>query len=285
MTSFALFPNPNKNGSLEIAKDILKLLLKEGHTAYTLSEFSDELNIPSFETKHHTLDFIITFGGDGTILRVLHHYPHIKAPVIGINLGSLGFMANIPVDQALDRITDILNGNYIVHKRMVMDGSIAPNPECHAINEIVVHRGSNPHLVELAVTVDGEYLNTFSADGLIVATPNGSTAYSLASGGPIVMPNLEAMILTPISPHTLSDRPLVLMPKNELQIQYISDKDPVEVNYDGFAPFSLSTSETLTIRKSERTFDLVDFPNYDFLETLRNKLGWSGSLVRYPEYE
>lgn len=279
MSSFALFPNPNKNGSLKLAKDIIELLSSEGHTCLTVDAFAEELEISSFESQSINPDFIITFGGDGTILRVLQHYPYLNSPVIGINLGSLGFMANITTEQAIDRVKDVLKGNYIIHKRMVMDGSIASKSECHAVNEIVVHRGSNPHLVELAVTVDGEYLNTFSADGLIVATPNGSTAYSLASGGPIVMPDLEAMILTPISPHTLSDRPLVLMPKKELNIEYISDKEPVEVNYDGFAPFSISTNETLIIRKSNRTFDLVDFPDYNFLATLRNKLGWSGSLT------
>jgi len=151
----------------------------------------------------------------------------------------------------------------------------APN---FAVNEIVIHRASNPCLVDLAINVDEHYLNTFSADGVIISTPSGSTAYSLAAGGPIVTPELNALILTPICPHTISNRPIVLYPKNEITIEYKSNHAPVEITFDGFPCFSINAGEVITITLSQRLFRLVSMPGHDYFSTLRNKLGWAGKL-------
>ena len=130
----------------------------------------------------------------------------------------------------------------------------------------------------MAIYVDDLYLNTFEADGVILATPNGSTAYSLAAGGPILSPDIEAFALTPICPHTISNRPLVLTPNQEIQIEYVSENEPIEVVSDGLSRFELKTGETIKLRRSPKTFKLVNLNRIDFFSTLRTKLGWSGKL-------
>jgi NAD+ kinase len=146
------------------------------------------------------------------------------------------------------------------------------------VNDIVVHRAQNPSLIELAIHVDGLYLNTFEADGLIISTPNGSTAYSLAAGGPILSPDLPALVLTPICAHTISNRPIVLTADQEIQIQYLSDYEPVEVRADGLEHFYLRTGEVFKIVRSPKNFRMVSLFRRDYFSTLRTKLGWSGKL-------
>jgi NAD+ kinase len=228
--------------------------------------------------KPQDIDFVVTLGGDGTILRYLHTHPELTAPVIGINLGGLGFMADIPLTDIYPCLQSILKGNYRIDERIMMEGTVFNGQKCFALNDIVIHRAQNPCLIDLAIHVDGNYLNTFSADGIIIATPSGSTAYSLAAGGPILSPELKAFALTPISPHTISNRPIVLMPHSNIQIQYISEHDPVEITYDGVASVKMSTGEMLYVTMSKRIFKLVNLPQYDYYSTLRKKLGWTGKL-------
>ena len=137
-------------------------------------------------------------------------------------------------------------------------------------------------LIDLSIHVDGTYLNTFSADGIIVATPSGSTAYSLAAGGPIITPELNAFVITPISPHTISNRPIVLMPKLHIEVQYLSSYIQVEITYDGFSRHTLRTNEIFSIKKATKTFKMVSLNRSDYFSTLRSKLGWSGQ-VRYSQ--
>jgi NAD+ kinase len=169
----------------------------------------------------------------------------------------------------------LISGAYTIEERLILDG----NNSSFAVNDFVIHRAHNPSMVELSIHVNGLYLNTFEADGLIIATPNGSTAYSLAAGGPIVSPALGAVVITPICPHTISNRPLVLAADfAEIQIQYLSDYPPVEVRADGLPPLPLATGESFHIRPSPRKFKLVRLNRRDYFSTLRSKLGWSGKL-------
>jgi NAD+ kinase len=148
-----------------------------------------------------------------------------------------------------------------------------------AVNDFVIHRASNYSLIELSIQVDGEYVNTFVADGIIIATPNGSTAYSLAAGGPILSPDLDALVITPICPHTISNRPIVLTAERRIEITYLSDYDPVEVRADGLEAHFLTTGQSLHVTKSNRPFKLVNLHEHEYFATLRRKLGWSGKLT------
>lgn len=277
----ALFANVTKNNSKPIAIDICKYLLS--HKVLVVAEDEKAAAIgaqPLSGVDPKTIDCIISIGGDGTILRVFHANPELDAPILGINLGGLGFMADIPLEEIHPTLEYLVKGNYGVQERIMMDGLTTGDHSCFAINDIILHRAQNPSLIDLEIHVDGNYLNTFSADGIIISTPNGSTAYSLSAGGPIVTPELEAFIITPICPHTISNRPIVLMPKKEIEIRYASEYDPIEVNCDGFAHFPLHTGETLRITLSKRKFRSIHMPGYNYFSTVRTKLGWSGKLKK-----
>jgi NAD+ kinase len=275
----ALFTNTTKNHTKPIALGIRQFLTEHGVRVVTDEKDAAELGAdPLSEVDPQSIDFMISVGGDGTILRVFHKYREIEAPILGINMGGLGFMADIPVEEVYASLENLLEGAYLIQERLMMEGKTAEEASTLAVNDIVVHRGRNPSLIDLAIYVDGDYLNTFSADGVIIATPNGSTAYSLAAGGPIITPELEAFVITTISPHTISNRAIVLMPKQSLEIHYISEFESVEVIHDGLSPFSLKRGEILRIMPAKRPFRLVTMPHYNYFATLRTKLGWAGTL-------
>lgn len=274
-----LFPNELKPHSLKIAAEVCQFLKDKGVQIVAEDHHVASLgSTPLSEIDVNQIDFRISLGGDGTILRLIHRHPHINAPLLGINLGSLGFLADIPFDDIYPSLQDLLEGHYTVQKRMIMEGYTSHAETCFAVNEVVIHRAQNPCLVELAIYVDGLYLNTFSADGIILSTASGSTAYSLAAGGPILTPELQAFILTPICPHTISNRPIVLMPKKDIQVKYLSHLLPVEIAYDGISTFSLATHATFTAFASQKYFPLVSLARHDYFFTLREKLGWQGYL-------
>ncbi|MGA8163664.1 MAG: NAD(+)/NADH kinase [Waddliaceae bacterium] len=274
-----IYRNILKRSSMNIAIGIREFL--SNHEIKVVAEDKEEKalgTIPLSDVDPKDIEFSIALGGDGTILRLVHNHPEIGAPIVGVNLGSLGFMADIPITDIYPCLEDLLRKNYTVQERLMMQGETIQNESCFAVNEIAFHRANNATLVDLVIHVDGNYLNTFAADGVIFSTPCGSTAYSLAAGGPILTPDLEAFVLTPISPHTISNRPIVLMPKHEIGIQYISELNPIEIACDGHTMHHLANGEVFYIRKSDRTFRLVNLPHHDFFSTLRTKLGWVGKI-------
>jgi len=275
----ALFPNIQKRQSKSIAVGIKEFLHKEGVDVVVEDKEADLIECEKLSSvKPDEIDFLISFGGDGTILRIIHKYPELEAPILGINLGSLGFLADIPVPEIYPSLQDLIRGEYKILDRMMIEGETIDGKKFSAVNDMVIHRAQNPSLVDLSIHVDGHYLNTFSADGIIVATPCGSTAYSLAAGGPILEPGIPALVITPISAHTISNRPIVIRPEEDIQIQFLSEAMPVEVSNDGFSIHRLNTGEVFTIRYSERTFRLVSLKSHDYFATLRTKLGWAGKM-------
>lgn len=275
----AIFPNISKRQSKTIAIGIREFLVQHDVKVVVQDEEAELVGAdPISSIPLDTVDIVISLGGDGTILRLIHNFPNLKAPIVGVNLGSLGFMADVPITEIYPTLEDLLKHNYTVQERLMMEGYSSQGKSCIAVNEIVIHRAQNPCLIELAIHIDGTYLNTFSADGIIVSTPSGSTAYSLAAGGPILTPEVEAYVITPISPHTISNRPIVVMPQKDIQIQYISEYNPVEVSYDGFPLTLISTGEVFHITPTKRKCRLIKLPHHDYFSTLREKLGWTGKL-------
>jgi NAD+ kinase len=279
----ALFANMRKRESYTIAKQIIHYLQQRNVTVVSRDDEAEEISIPPLSSVSPSeIDCLISLGGDGTILRLVHHFPHLQAPILGINLGHLGFMADVPLADLIPSLDELIAGQYRIEERVMMEGSTFSGERCFAVNEMVIHRAHNPGLIDLSIHVDGNYLNTFSADGIIVSTPSGSTAYSLAAGGPILTPELSAFVITPISPHTISNRPIVLMPKDKIEVQYLSSSNPVEITYDGFSRYTMSTNEIFSIFKSQRLFKMINLKRTNYFSTLRTKLGWSGQL-RYSQ--
>ncbi len=275
----ALFPNEQKKLSFDIACQIRDFLSKRGVAVTAEDEKAAAIGaIPLSKVKPSDIRFLISMGGDGTLLRIAHRFNHLKAPILGINLGQLGFMADVPIEDIIPSLTDLLAGAYKIDQRLMIECHGPNGKILRAANDIVFHRAQNYSLIKLAIHVDGIYVNTFLADGIIIATPNGSTAYSLAAGGPILSPALDAIVLTPISPHTISNRPFVLTSDHEIQVEYLSSYNPIDVRADGLDAIALPTNGKVIVKKSSETFQLVNLDRREYFATLRTKLGWSGKL-------
>ncbi len=275
----ALFPSLSIRQSKKITKEIISFFQSKKVNIVCDDESANDLNIPPISSiDPNDITFLLTMGGDGTIIRIAHQYANLDKPILGINLGHLGFMADVPLPDIIPSMQDLLDGKYEIEKRMTQKATFQSGKEVFSINDIVVHRARNPSLVELSIHVNGSYLNTFEADGIIVATPNGSTAYSLAAGGPILSPKLEACVITPISAHTISNRPIVIPGDVEIKIQYLSSSDPVEVICDGIDKSELQTGDYCTITKNPSYFKLVSLHRKEYFQTLRSKLNWAGKL-------
>ncbi len=275
----AIFPNVTKKQSMDLAMGIVEYLTHQNITVVAEDELASDIGAnPISSIDRHDIEFLLSMGGDGTILRLAHKYADLNAAILGINLGHLGFMADVPVSDIYPSLQDLIDGKYLIEDRVVIQGSSTAGKTSFAINDFVIHRAKNPSLVEISIHVDDNYLNTFQADGIIIATPNGSTAYSLAAGGPILSPGLDALVITPISPHTISNRPIVLTSDQTIKVQYLSKYDPVEVIADGLEKHDLHTGDFFHFKRKEKNFRLVNLTRHDYFSTLRSKLGWVGKL-------
>jgi len=275
--NIVLFCNFLKPQSKKVIMEMIQLL-QDKNTLYIEESFAKEFNIkPLSSIDPKKIDYCISLGGDGTILQFLHRFKDITAPLLGVNIGHLGFMADIPLNDLEMSLKAFLEGAFEVEERLMIEYINDKNSN-FALNDIVVHRGANPSLIELKVHVDGVYFNSFRADGLIIATPNGSTAYSLAAGGPILTPKTKAICLTPICPHTISNRPVVFLPEKELIIEPIEPKKPVEISIDGIHQYYLDANQTIKVRICKRPFKVVNLKKRDNFFTMRTKLNWAGKL-------
>lgn len=229
-------------------------------------------------------DMIISIGGDGTMLSTAYHAQLHDKPVIGLNLGKLGFLAEADISQIDEIINDIKNGNYKIQKRMVLTAECDtyPQEKLYAINDIVIDKGGWPKMIELTAWVDGEYVTTFNADGVIIATPIGSTGYSLSTGGPVVSPSAGAITLCPISPHSLTMRPLILSSDQEITIKADSPHDEIQVSCDGQRVYHLPPPLEVKLKKSNKPLKLVHTSLTTYFETLRNKLLWGIDIRNKP---
>jgi NAD+ kinase len=275
----AIFANFTKPQAKVLAIEVGSYLQQKGIHVVAADDQARELNLPPLATVAYLdIDLIISFGGDGSILGVVQNYPHLEAPIMGVNLGTLGFLADISPANLYESLEQVLEGKYNVQDRQMLSACKGGEYTYLAVNDVVVHRGKNHTLVDVSLSVDGIHLNTFSADGVIVATPSGSTAYSLSAGGPIVAPTLDAIVITPICPHAITNRPIVLEIPKDIEVQYLSSFEPVEVAFDGQYRFSLNPKEKFTICPASRRFRLVTVASFDYFATLRTKLNWTGSL-------
>jgi len=224
-------------------------------------------------------DLVIAVGGDGTMLYAGSLTRENDIPLLGINRGRLGFLADVTTDDMLSSVDHILAGNYTVESRLMLSAELHhANGEvvtAIAFNDVVLQRSETGRMVDFETSVAGQFVNTHSGDGLIVATPTGSTAYALSCGGPIVEPHLDAMVVVPICPHTLTDRPLVIASSQPIRIRLLDrEQTAAAVAIDGHSIGPISPDDTLTISAAENRIRLIHPPGYDFYGILRSKLLW-----------
>ncbi len=231
------------------------------------------------------IDAIATLGGDGTLLRASRIVEAHPVPILGINLGRLGFLTCCPAEGLEDALKRFARGDYVVEPRMRLDARVRDaqgndRATWLALNDVVLHKGGFARIVTLVVEANGETVAHYSADGIVVATPTGSTAYNLSAGGPVVFPTLECILVTPVSAHTLALRPLVLPPTTEVTVRVEDGPDEVLVTVDGQVGATFSGGESLVLRRSSRPLPIVRFPESSFFATMQEKLHWGGLLDR-----
>jgi len=254
----------------------LRVLLEQATAEFMDQVCADSLPIDEIGGQ---IDLAIVVGGDGTILHVARNLARQGVPLVGINLGRLGFLTDIPTDRMEDELGQILDGHFVMEDRLLLEAEIVRDGKvlhaANALNDVVVNKGALARLIEFETWVNGEFVNTTRADGIIVATPTGSTAYALSAGGPILHPTLPALVIVPICPHTLSDRPLAVSSDNTVEIAMVStSQQSAHVTFDGQTNFALHDHDRVRVRRADRPVTLIHPQRRNHYEVLRAKLGW-----------
>ncbi len=230
------------------------------------------------ESVADDVDLVLVLGGDGTLLAAARLLEQIDIPILGINLGSMGFLTEVSLEDIYVNLEKVIVDDFFVEERMRLKAGLIRGEDLIAefmvLNDVVINKGALARIIDMETVVDGESVTTFNADGLIISTPTGSTAYSLAAGGPIVEPNLDIIIISPICPHTLTNRPLVVSGGSEVEVVLTSDSGRVYLTLDGQEGLSLEEGDRIRIKASERRVKLVRTGHKSFFEVLRTKLHW-----------
>jgi NAD+ kinase len=223
---------------------------------------------------------IIVLGGDGTLLSVARLVGDHEVPILGVNLGGLGFLTEITLEELYRVLERVVQGDFVTDERVVLNAAVIRRGErmveFTVLNDAVINKGALARIVDLETTINGEYLTTFKSDGLIISTPTGSTAYNLSAGGPIVYPSLHCIIITPICPHTLTNRPIMIPDDVEIRAMLKTKQQEVILTLDGQQGFTLEFEDVVEVRKAEGRILLIKSPYRHYFEVLREKLKWGG---------
>lgn len=222
-------------------------------------------------------DLIVVLGGDGTLLSIARRTKR-EVPILGVNMGELGFLTEVTEAEAIETLKRVLDGRFVTDKRLTLSARLIRRghtlERVRALNDVVISNGARARIIRFAVAVDALPLTSYKADGVIVATPTGSTAYSLSAGGPIVEPTVQVLLLSPISPHTLSNRPVVLRPDATVRITIGDDQQDAVLTVDGQDRFELAGGDVIEVFRARTPVALVRSPNRTYYDVLRSKLGW-----------
>lgn len=281
-----LIANHTKQGAAEIVTQLVAAFATKGVTCELEKETALLLGKESASTVAdlaRTCDLLVVLGGDGSILQVLHRLSDDMPPILGINLGTLGFLTGASFTAWEEAVRAILDGSLQLSKRTLLDVEVRRGAETMhrhlALNDAVISRGERSHLIRLNVFVDRATLSEYNADGLIVATPTGSTAYSLSAGGPVLTPDSGAFVITPICPHVLTMRPVLVSDRSLISISPSPNQPDIFLNLDGQVLVRIAPDERIRITKAPQTLSLAMLPGMSYFEVLRQKLKWSGTAV------
>jgi NAD+ kinase len=224
------------------------------------------------------IDLMLVLGGDGTMIATARMLGDVEVPVMGVNFGGLGYLAEFPIDELFPALEAILAGDYKVERREMVAAELWRGETLvtrnRVLNDVVINKSALARIIEIEAYLNGQFVNLFRADGLIVATPTGSTAYNLSAGGPVIYPSMNAIVITPICPFTLSNRPIVVPDDSLIEVRLITKNEEVALTLDGQVGFPLQAGDRAVIRKSKTTFNLVQPANRNYFDVLRDKLKW-----------
>ncbi len=279
MLQMAVFPNLSKRRAGEIVERIFRFygnknvrLIMPANEARIYRK--EKYGLPCVERVH--LDMALSIGGDGTLLGVCHRFDGQSVPVCGINLGTLGFLADIETNELEGRLEKILLGDYRIERRLLLSGFVKNEQGTrflgNAINDVVITKNGVARMLRLSLAVNDTHLMHFQADGIIVSSPTGSTAYSLSAGGPVLNPNIRALLVTPICAHTFQMRPIAVAESDVIRILIEKGRQDNIVTFDGQQSFQLQPGDEVIVKKSETTAQIVKFEDKDYYQILRTKL-------------
>ncbi|MCX5799851.1 MAG: NAD(+)/NADH kinase [Candidatus Eisenbacteria bacterium] len=287
MKNVGIVANLNKENALGTVKEIVQWLEQRGTTAWLEERVATAMGREGFSLSElpSKCELMVALGGDGTLLAVARHACRARIPLLGVNLGGLGFLTELTVPEVIPTLEKIGRGQLLVEERMMLEarvedasGQVTSRYAC--LNDAVMNKSAFSRAVQINMWVSDFYVGTFLADGLIVSTPTGSTAYALSAGGPVMKPTIRALIATPICPHTLAVRPLIFSEDEELKIEVLADKSEVTLTMDGQEGRRLARGEKALFRKANESTLLVRSGDRSFYEVLRTKLGWGGLAKR-----
>jgi NAD+ kinase len=283
---FGLIANDHKPGARELTGNLYQEFARHGRTIILEGKTASLIGITSDATARdlgEQCDLVVVLGGDGTILRILHEFGPRFCPLFGINIGSLGFLTSAGSADWMEAAKCLINGSYRVSERTLLQVELWREDSLVsaglALNDAVVSRGEISRLINIEVRIDGATLSDYNADGLIVATSTGSTAYSLSAGGPVLTPNSGVFVVTPICPHVLTMRPVIVGNDAMIEITPGRDETDVFLTLDGQNATQIKANERIRISKALQRLPLAMLPDTSFFEVLRQKLKWSGSAV------
>ncbi|MBQ9200457.1 MAG: NAD(+)/NADH kinase [Lachnospiraceae bacterium] len=277
MNKYLILANNDKDIDLELSKKTLEYINSRGAKAAIVSDVINDYD--GTFIKEEFMDdakAVIVIGGDGTMLRAAAGIGSYNVPLLGVNLGTVGFLTEVEVSNLYDAIDRLMAKDYQLEKRMMIEGSF--NDKCFAaLNDVVITRAGFSRIIGLNIYVNNELLDTYEADGVIVATPTGSTGYNLSAGGPIISPKSKAIVVTPISPHSLTSKSIVFDSEDEIKIEIVKKRKTQEteaiVSFDGGNNTGLSAGDIINVKKSSKEIELVKLYDLNFYRVLRDKIG------------
>ena len=265
----------------EITKKLSNWLKKRGVDVYVEKELGKKIRHPNSIDRREIpklVDVILVFGGDGTFLGVAREACKYGTPILGINLGGLGFLTEVTIDELYPMMERIIDGDYEVEDRQMLITSIRRGKKnigtYEVLNDVVINKGALARIIDLAIYIEDSHVTTYKADGIILATPTGSTAYSLSAGGPIVHPGIPVTIITPICPHTLTNRPLVVSSEMKVEIKVTTQEPDTYLTLDGQIGVRLKTGDLIEVKRTDTSVKLIKSPFRDFFSILKTKLMW-----------
>jgi NAD+ kinase len=236
--------------------------------------------VPQFESEKLAaeVDLMLVLGGDGTMIATARMIADQEVPVLGVNYGGLGYLAEFRIEELYNALESILSGNYRLDRRVMLAVELRrgtdPPKTSRVLNDVVINKSALARIIEIETYFDRHYVSSFRADGLIVSTPTGSTAYNLSAGGPVIFPSMNAVVITPICPFTLSNRPIVVPDNAEIELLLKTDNEDVALTLDGQVGFEMKVADRVVIRKSRTTFNIIQPSNRNYFDVLRDKLRW-----------
>ena len=280
--TIGIFSRPRRATIAEIVPQLLEWLKARGVTPVIDAETANTMSRGDIgKTRHQIVqeaDLLLVLGGDGTILAAAREAAPHGIPVLPVNLGGLGFLTSFTLEELYPALEDALAGRAAINERVLLFAERTHNgnilTQQLVLNDAVVHKGTLARMIELELFIDGGFVCRYRADGLIVATPTGSTAYSMSAGGPIVHPSVESILITPICPHTLSDRPVVVRDTSKIELKLAETSDSVFLTMDGQIGVPMQAGDGIRIMRAKERLKLINPPNKTYFEILRNKLKW-----------